>query len=48
MLEILEDFITKLKREIRDFEWAALPDSEKERIEKSNEDWKRKHGSLKE
>jgi hypothetical protein len=38
-LEILRDYTGRLKRDIRDFKWELLPDSEKDRINKSNEEF---------
>lgn len=36
-LQMLNEIISHLSREIRDFKWDALPEAEKERIRQSNE-----------
>jgi hypothetical protein len=41
-LEILREYTGRLKRDIRDFKWKLLPDSEKDRIHKSNEEFHEK------
>jgi len=38
--DALREYINRLRREIRDFEWAMLPDEEKERIHRSSEEYK--------
>ena len=35
-LDMLKEFVGRLQSDIRHFEWTALPDSEKERIERDN------------
>ena len=42
-LEMLVDFIVKLERDKRSFEWDMLPEEEKARIRKSNEELKEKY-----
>jgi hypothetical protein len=37
--EILNDFVTGLKQEIKDFKWEALPQAERDRIRESNEQY---------
>jgi hypothetical protein len=36
----LKEFISRLRREIKGFEWDALPEAEKERIRQSNDQFK--------
>jgi len=36
-LEELHDFVRRLHLQVRDLEWSALPDDEKDRIQASNE-----------
>ena len=36
-LEELQDFMHRLQSEIKDLEWSALPEAEKQRIQASNE-----------
>lgn len=38
--EILHDFAVRLKQEIKDFKWEALPQDEKDRIRRANDEYK--------
>jgi len=42
-IEMLQEFMVRLKREIKDFEWEALPEEERERIRQAEEKWKEEH-----
>lgn len=42
-LEILNNFISRLKKDVRALEWDMLSEDEKERIRKSNEELKKKY-----
>ncbi len=46
--DVLRDMLVRLRQEIRDLKWEALPEAERERIRKSTADYKGELKRLKE